>query len=81
MNTLFWVFVLGLWIGIGLGYFICYLQNKNKQYEKEYEDLKLGKFELPKITQEQINNTNKKRIEDYKKFQDTLNEIARGDSK
>ena len=77
----FWVFVLGMWIGIGLGYFICYLQNKNKQYEKEYEDLKINRFELPKITREQIINANKKCIEDYKKFQDTLSEIARGDNK
>jgi SepF-like predicted cell division protein (DUF552 family) len=81
MDTLFWIFVLGLWIGIGLGYFICYLQNKNKQYEKEYEDLKLSKFELPKITREQIIKVNKKRIEDYNKFQDTLNEISSGDNK
>ena len=66
----FWVFVLGMWIGIGLGYLISKLTYNNKKLEKELEILTTNKsLNAPfftNVTREDILRVNDKLINQHK---------------
>lgn len=66
----FWVFVLGLWIGIGLGYLISKLTYNNKKLEKELKIFTTNKsLNAPfftNVTREDILRVNDKLINQHK---------------